>query len=89
MREGNTKERRSRQEGQGVSLHLWDCRERTHGGREQAPRVRGPPPRSSGERGNKGGVTRESGVSTATSSLALESRKDGVEEEEEDRAENE
>lgn len=72
-----------------MSLHLWDCRERTHRGREQAPRVRGPPPRSSRERGNKGGVTRESGVGTATSSLALESRKDGVEEEEEDRAENE
>ena len=31
-REGNTKEQRSRQEGWGVSLHLWDCRKRTHGG---------------------------------------------------------
>lgn len=71
-----------------MSLHLWDCRERTHGGRGQAPRVRGPPPGTSRERGNKEGVTREPGVSIATSSLGLESKKDGVEEEKEDRAEN-
>lgn len=59
MREGNTKEQRSRQEGWGVSLHLWDCRKRIHGGRGQATRVRGPLPHSSRERGNKGGVIKE------------------------------
>lgn len=41
-----------RQKG-GMSLHLRDSRERTHGGRGQAPGDRGPPPRSSRERGEQ------------------------------------
>lgn len=57
-----------------MSLHLWDSKERTHWGRGQATRDRGPPPRSSRERGEQRRSYKGACSTTAAiSSLALES----------------